>query len=57
MLIELREDAVEEDEAPPALDESEGRVARLYATRAQVRAMVAHGAESVDAGRPEVPVV
>jgi uncharacterized repeat protein (TIGR03847 family) len=53
VLIELREDAVEEDEAPPALDESEGRVARLYATRAQVRAMVAHGAESVDAGRPK----
>lgn len=53
VLIELREDAVEEDEAPPAVDESEGRVARLYATRAQVRAMVAHGAESVDAGRPK----
>src|SRR5262245_37745072 len=52
VLIELREDAAEEDEAPPPLDDSEGRVARLYATRAQVRAMVAHGAESVDAGRP-----
>jgi len=53
VLIELREDAVDEDEPPPALDESEGRIARLYATRAQVRAMVAHGAESVDAGRPK----
>jgi uncharacterized repeat protein (TIGR03847 family) len=53
VLIELREDAVDEDEPPPALDESEGRVARLYATRAQVRAMVAHGASSVDAGRPK----
>jgi uncharacterized repeat protein (TIGR03847 family) len=53
VLIELREDAVDEDEPPPALDESEGRVARLYATRAQVRAMVAHGASSVEAGRPK----
>jgi uncharacterized repeat protein (TIGR03847 family) len=52
VLIELREDAAEEDEAPPPVDDSEGRVARLYATRAQVRAMVAHGAASVDAGRP-----
>jgi uncharacterized repeat protein (TIGR03847 family) len=53
VLIELREDAVEEDEAPPPVDDSEGRVARLYATRSQVRAMVAHGAASVDAGRPK----
>jgi uncharacterized repeat protein (TIGR03847 family) len=52
VLIELREDAADEDEPPPPLDEGEGRVARLYATRAQVRAMVAHGAASVDAGRP-----
>jgi uncharacterized repeat protein (TIGR03847 family) len=53
VLIELREDAVEEDEPPPPVDDSEGRVARLYATRSQVRAMVAHGAASVDAGRPK----
>ena len=57
VLIELREDAADEDEPPPPLDESEGRVARLYATRAQVRAMVAHGAASVDAGRPQVPAL
>ena len=53
MLIELREDAADDDEPPPPVDESEGRVARLYATRAQVRAMVAHGAAAVDAGRPK----
>ncbi len=53
VLIELREEAVDEDEPPPPLDDSEGRVARLYATRAQVRAMVAHGAASIDAGRPK----
>jgi uncharacterized repeat protein (TIGR03847 family) len=53
VLIELREDAVDEDESPPPVDDSEGRIARLYATRAQVRAMVAHGAASVDAGRPK----
>jgi uncharacterized repeat protein (TIGR03847 family) len=52
VLIELREDAVETDDAPPPVDDAEGHVARLYATRAQVRAMVAHGAASVDAGRP-----
>jgi uncharacterized repeat protein (TIGR03847 family) len=54
VLIELREDAVEdEEEAPPPVDDTEGHVARFYATRSQVRAMVAHGAASVDAGRPK----
>ncbi|MGQ0824400.1 MAG: DUF3090 family protein [Actinomycetota bacterium] len=53
VLIELREDALDEDEVPPALDESVGHVARLYATRAQVRAMVAQGVEAVSAGRPK----
>jgi uncharacterized repeat protein (TIGR03847 family) len=52
VLIELREDAADEDEAPPDPDETEGHIARLYATRAQVRAMVEHGAAAVDAGRP-----
>jgi uncharacterized repeat protein (TIGR03847 family) len=53
VLIELREDAAdEEDDTPPPVDEGEGRVARLYATKAQVRAMVEHGAASIDAGRP-----
>ncbi len=53
VLIELREDAADDEEPPPPVDDSEGRIARLYATRAQVRAMVAHGAASVDAGRPK----
>ena len=52
VLIELRETATEDEEAPPALEDSEGRIARLYATRAQVRAMVEIGAQAVDAGRP-----
>jgi uncharacterized repeat protein (TIGR03847 family) len=53
VLIELREDAVDDDdEAPPAAEDSEGHIARLYATRAQVRAMVQHGAAAVEAGRP-----
>ena len=59
VLIELREraDDEEEDDAPPAsdvfqVDDEEGYVARIYATRSQVRAMAAHGAGVVTAGRP-----
>jgi uncharacterized repeat protein (TIGR03847 family) len=52
VLIELRETATDDEEAPPALEDSEGRIARLYATRAQVRAMVEVGAQAVSAGRP-----
>src|SRR5262245_9935350 len=56
VLIELREnsdddDEEEEEEEPPA-DREEGYVARIYATRPQVRAMAAHGAGAVAAGRP-----
>ena len=45
----------------PVLDESgedadEGYVARIYATRAQVRAMAARGAEAVAGGRPLCPL-
>jgi uncharacterized repeat protein (TIGR03847 family) len=54
VLIELREEAVEDDdETPPPLDESEGHVARLYATRAQIRAMARNGVAAVEAGRPK----
>jgi uncharacterized repeat protein (TIGR03847 family) len=54
VLIELREDAMDEDdEAPPVIEEPEGHIAKLYATRAQVRAMVAQGVEAVSAGRPK----
>jgi uncharacterized repeat protein (TIGR03847 family) len=52
VLIELREDASDDEEAPPPLDETEGRIARLYATRAQVRAMARSGVAAVEAGRP-----
>lgn len=52
VLLELREHTVEDGEAPPAIEDSEGYVARLYATRSQVRQMVEHGNLAVDAGRP-----
>ena len=56
VLIELREhtddEDEEEDDAPPAPEREEGYVARIYATRPQVRAMAAHGAGVVAAGRP-----
>jgi uncharacterized repeat protein (TIGR03847 family) len=55
VLIELREhsdDDDEDDDAPPVAEREEGYVARIYATRPQVRAMAAHGAGVVAAGRP-----
>ena len=57
VLIELREhsddeDEDEEEEEEPAAEREEGYVARIYATRPQVRAMAAHGAGVVAAGRP-----
>jgi uncharacterized repeat protein (TIGR03847 family) len=39
-----------------AAEETEGYVARIYATRPQVRAMAAKGAEAVAAGRPLCPL-
>jgi uncharacterized repeat protein (TIGR03847 family) len=49
--------ALVEAEAPTADDEeAEGYVARIYATRPQVRAMAAKGAEAVAAGRPLCPL-
>jgi uncharacterized repeat protein (TIGR03847 family) len=68
VLIELREHASDDDDdeeeeepvdAPtddPLQVEEEGYVARIYATRSQVRAMAAHGAEVVGAGRPPCPL-
>lgn len=57
VLIELREDAADEDdEAPPPLDEADGRIARLYATRGQVRVMARNGVAAVEAGRPKCPL-
>jgi uncharacterized repeat protein (TIGR03847 family) len=59
VLIELRERA-EEDAAERSDDldqeEEEGYVARIHATRAQVRAMAARGAEAVAGGRPPCPL-
>jgi uncharacterized repeat protein (TIGR03847 family) len=54
VLIELRERAEEEDD--DGGDDDEGYVARVYATRAQVRAMAARGVEAVAGGRPPCPL-
>ena len=62
VLIELREHASDDDESEdmpsddPLEGEDAGYVARIYATRSQVRAMAAHGAEVVEAGRPPCPL-
>jgi uncharacterized repeat protein (TIGR03847 family) len=57
VLIELREhsdddDDDEDDDTPVVTDREEGYVVRIYATRPQVRAMAAHSAGVVAAGRP-----
>lgn len=68
VLIELREQASDdegeaegEELGAGATDagtdeEADGYVARIYATRSQVRAMAAHGAAAVAAGRPPCPL-
>ena len=57
VLLELRERAEDDDAAEEqADDDDEGYVARIYATRAQVRAMAARGAEAVKGGRPPCPL-
>ena len=56
VLIELRERSEEEDEVADESEDDEGYVARIYATRAQVRAMAARGAEAVAGGRPPCPL-
>lgn len=59
VMLELRERPEEEDDDPfDAEDdtEEEGYVARIYATRAQVRAMAARGVEAVEGGRPPCPL-
>ena len=58
VLIELREDAADEDDEdpPPPPDEAEGRIARLYATRAQIRVMMRNGVAAVEGGRPKCPL-
>lgn len=59
VLLELRERPEDEDADPldgEDDDEEEGYVARIYATRAQVRAMAARGVEAVAGGRPPCPL-
>jgi uncharacterized repeat protein (TIGR03847 family) len=58
VLLELRERAEDDDEVTEVdVDEDdEGYVARIYATRAQVRAMAARGVEAVAGGRPPCPL-
>jgi len=66
VLLELRERAADEDAddgEPPDLDdlddaddEETGYVARIHATRAQVRAMAERGVEAVAGGRPPCPL-
>ena len=61
VLIELRERAADDEaegegEAVDVDNEEDGYVARIYATRAQVRAMAARGAEAVAGGRPPCPL-
>ena len=62
VLIELRErtsdDEEDEEDVLEELndEDEEGFVARIYATRPQVRAMAARGAEAVAAGRPLCPL-
>ena len=57
VLIELRERADDEAEEPADDDtDDEGYVARIYATRARVRAMAARGIEAVAGGRPPCPL-
>jgi len=55
VLLELRERA-EDDEGADDEDDDGGYVARIYATRAQVRAMAARAVESVAGGRPPCPL-
>jgi uncharacterized repeat protein (TIGR03847 family) len=66
VLLELRERAADDEDddddegndiAPSAEDDDDpGYVARIYATRAQVRAMAARGAEAVTGGRLPCPL-
>ena len=67
VLIELREHTTSEDDEDDDPDDplevviddeddGEGYVARIYATRPQVRAMAARGAQEVAAGRPPCPL-
>jgi uncharacterized repeat protein (TIGR03847 family) len=51
VLVELREEEPEDDEEAENPEDAEGWIARVFATRAQIRAIVAAGADAVQAGR------
>jgi uncharacterized repeat protein (TIGR03847 family) len=55
VLLELYEQPPASDEEPVDPSLAEGHVARLFATRAQMRTLAARGAESITAGRPPCP--
>ena len=56
VVLELFEDVAEGDDLATGVDdpefEPEGHVVRIFATRAQMRAVAARGSEVVSAGRP-----
>lgn len=66
VLIELRERPADEPDAGPPADpddvpeaaatDDEGYVARIFATRSQVRAFAARGEQAVAGGRPACPL-
>jgi uncharacterized repeat protein (TIGR03847 family) len=56
VLLELRENAESEDDIAPPDDDDDGYVARIFATRAQIRAMAARGTDAVAGGRPPCPL-
>ncbi len=56
VLLELRERAQDDEEVVEVEEDDDGYVARIYATRAQVRAMAARGIEAVAGGRPPCPL-
>lgn len=57
VLLELRENGEEHEDGQPVEQLGpQGFIARLYATRAQVRAMLRHAVASVDKGRPPCPL-
>ena len=56
VLIELRERAEDDEADDDVEEEDDGYVARIFATRAQVRAMAARGSEAVASGRPTCPL-
>jgi len=55
VLLELRENAESDDDPVPPNDD-DGYVARIFATRAQIRAMAARGTDAVAGGRPPCPL-